>query len=40
MVDALKNGVDQGGFDPLSSAPDNGIITSENVSKFSAQWDG
>ena len=40
MVDALKNGVDQGGIDPLSSAPDNGIITSENVSKFSAQWDG
>ena len=40
MVDALKNGVDQGGIDPLTSAPDNGLITSENVSKFSAQWDG
>ncbi len=40
MVDALKNGVNQGGIDPLVSAPDGGLITSENVSKFSAQWDG
>jgi ribose transport system substrate-binding protein len=40
MVDALKNGVDQGGIDPLTNAPDNGLITADNVSKFSAQWDG
>ena len=40
MVDALKNGIDQGGIDPLTSVPDNGLITSGNVSKFSAQWDG
>jgi ribose transport system substrate-binding protein len=40
MVDALKNGVDQGGIDPLTSVPDNGLITSGNVFKFSAQWDG
>ena len=40
MVDALKNGVDQGGIDPLATAPDGGLITSGNVSKFSAEWDG
>ena len=40
MVDALKNGVHQGGIDPLSSIPDGGLITADNVSKFSAEWDG
>ena len=40
MVDALKNGIDQGGIDPLATAPDDGLITSGNVSKFSAEWDG
>jgi len=40
MVDALKNGIDQGGIDPLATAPDGGLITSGNVSKFSAEWDG
>ena len=40
MVDALKNGVHQGGIDPLATAPDGGLITAENVSKFTAEWDG
>ena len=40
MVDALMNGNHQGGIDPLASAPDEGLITADNVDKFSAQWDG
>ncbi len=40
MVDALNNGVDQGGIDPLSSIPDEGLMTAENISKFTAEWDG
>lgn len=40
MVDALQNGNHQGGIDPLSSAPDGGLITSANVDSFSAQWGG
>lgn len=40
MVDALKNGNDQGGIDPLASMPDNGKVTADNIDQFSAQWDG
>lgn len=40
MVDALKNGNDQGGIDPLASMPDDGKVTAGNVDQFSAQWDG
>jgi|TARA_B100000405_G_C16646277_1_gene396812 ribose transport system substrate-binding protein len=40
MVDALNNGVDQGGIDPLSSIPDEGLMTADNISKFTAEWDG
>lgn len=40
MVDALENGNHQGGIDPLESAPDGGLITRENVDKFTAEWDG
>jgi hypothetical protein len=29
-----------GGVDPLSSIPDEGLITKENVAKFTAQWNG
>lgn len=40
MVDALENGNHQGGIDPLVSVQDEGLITADNVSEFSAQWDG
>jgi ribose transport system substrate-binding protein len=40
MVRALKDGTMDGGVDPLSSIPDEGLITKENVAKFTAQWNG
>lgn len=40
MVDALKSGTKAGGIDPLTSIPDEGLITKENVGKFTAQWNG
>ena len=40
MVDALKNDKHTGGIDPLANAPDDGLITRENVGKFTAQWGG
>ena len=40
MVDALKSGKKAGGIDPLTTTPDEGLITKENVGKFTAQWNG
>lgn len=40
MVKALRDGTVSGGIDPLTTLPDNGIITKANVDKFTAQWDG
>ncbi len=40
MVQALSGGADVGGVDPLTKAPDNGLITATNVGQFSAQWAG
>lgn len=40
MVDALNNGNDQGGIDPLTALPDGGLVTSENVGQFTPQWGG
>jgi ribose transport system substrate-binding protein len=40
MVDALKDGKMDGGIDPLTTVPDNGLITKDNVAKFTAQWNG
>lgn len=39
MVEALA-GNDTGGFDPLLQLPDEGLVTADNVDKFSAEWDG
>ncbi len=39
MVDALA-GKMSGGLDPLTSIPDEGLITKDNVAKFTAQWNG
>lgn len=40
MVDALKTGADQGGIDPLTTLPDDGMVTADNVGKFAAEWGG
>ena len=39
MIQAL-NGTDVGGIDPITNAPDGGLITADNVEKFTAQWAG
>lgn len=39
MVDALA-GTMTGGVDPLTQVPDEGLVTKDNVDKFTAQWDG
>ena len=40
MVAAVRDGKNEGGIDPVSKLPDDGLITKLNVSKFSAQWAG
>ncbi len=40
MMDAIKNGKDQGGIDVTDQLIDNGLITKANVDKFTAQWPG
>ncbi len=40
MVDALKTKNHQGGIDPLKTIADEGLVTKENVDKFSPQWNG
>lgn len=39
MVDAL-GGKMTGGVDPLTQVPDEGLVTKDNVEKFTAQWNG
>lgn len=40
MVDALRNGKDQGDVDPFASFPNNGVMTKETASKFTGEWAG
>ncbi|CCH77472.1 putative ABC-type sugar transport system periplasmic component-like protein [Nostocoides japonicum T1-X7] len=40
MMDAVKNGKDEGGVDVTDQLVDNGLITKANVDKFTAQWPG
>lgn len=40
MVDALKSGASAGGIDPLTTLPDGGLITQDNVDKFTPEWNG
>ena len=40
MVKALKTGKATGGIDPGTTLPDSGLVTSANVSKFTAEWNG
>lgn len=40
LVQALTDGTAVGGIDPLTTLPDEGLITAENVDKFAAEWNG
>ncbi|CAN5131978.1 ribose ABC transporter substrate-binding protein RbsB [soil metagenome] len=40
MVDALRNGKDQGDVDPFASFPNNGVMTKDSASKFTGEWAG
>jgi hypothetical protein len=40
MLSAIKDNKESGGIDVVSDLPDGGLITQQNVSKFSAQWAG
>jgi ribose transport system substrate-binding protein len=40
MVAALRDGTAAGGIDPLTTLPDEGLVTKDNVAKFTAEWDG
>jgi ribose transport system substrate-binding protein len=40
MVDALRNGKDQGDVDPFTSFPNNGVMTKETADKFTGEWAG
>jgi ribose transport system substrate-binding protein len=40
LVAALRDGKVTGGIDPLTTLPDNGEVTKENVAKFAPEWNG
>lgn len=40
MVDALRNGVNQGDVDPFADLPGGGVITQENAGEFTGEWTG
>lgn len=40
MVDALRNGVNQGDIDPFADFPNNGVMTRDNADQFTGEWAG
>jgi len=40
MVDALQTGKVSGGIDPVAGLPNGGIVTQQNVSQFTPEWQG
>ena len=40
MVKALRDGQDSGAVDPAADLPNNGIVTKDTASKFTAEWPG
>jgi ribose transport system substrate-binding protein len=40
LIASLTDGTSAGGIDPLTTLPDEGLITAENVDKFTAEWNG
>ena len=40
MIDALRNGNNQGDIDPFAGFPNNGVMTKDNASEFTGEWVG
>ena len=40
MIAALNDGTYTGGVDPNGGFADEGMVTSANVDRFTAEWDG
>lgn len=40
MVEAFKTGKVTGGIDPATTLPDEGLMTKDNIDKFTAEWNG
>jgi ribose transport system substrate-binding protein len=40
MVDALRNGNNQGDVDPFADFPNNGVMTKDTASQFTGEWAG
>lgn len=40
LIDALRNGNNQGDIDPFADFPNNGVMTKDTASKFTGEWAG
>ncbi len=40
MIDALRNGNNQGDVDPFADFPNNGVMTKDTASQFTGEWAG
>lgn len=40
LVDALRNGNNQGDIDPFADFPNNGVMTKDTASEFTGEWAG
>lgn len=40
MIDALRNGNNQGDIDPFADFPNNGVMTKDTASEFTGEWAG
>ena len=40
MIDALRNGNNQGDIDPVADFPNNGVMTKDTASEFTGEWVG
>ena len=40
LIDALRNGNNQGDIDPFADFPNNGVMTKDTASEFTGEWAG
>ncbi len=40
LVNAIRSGTPSPAHDPVAELPDNGVVTKDNVQKFTAEWPG
>ena len=40
LVAAIRSNKSFGGINPLTALPNKGVVTSSNVSQFTAEWPG